>query len=52
MLRKEREETEWDFEGFDDKAHRTLKAQMNTFSINEIQGTEADNDLAINPKVQ
>lgn len=49
---KEREETEWDFEGFDEKAHRTLKAQMNTFSINEIQGTEADNDLAINPKVQ
>ncbi len=40
-----RKEPEWDSEAFDEKA------QMNTFSIDDIQGTETDNDLATNPKV-
>ena len=47
----ERQESEWNSDGFDEKAHRTLKTQMNTFSINDIRGTEADNDLESSMKV-
>lgn len=38
--------SEWNSDGFDEKGHRALKTQMNTFSINDIRGTETDNDLA------
>ncbi len=40
--------SEWNSDGFDEKGHRALKTQMNTFSINDIRGTEADNDFAQN----
>jgi DnaK suppressor protein len=36
---------DWNSDRFDEKGHRALKTQMNTFSVNEIRGTEADNDL-------
>ena len=42
----ERQGSEWNSDGFDEKAHRALKTQINTFSINDIRGTETDNDLA------
>jgi DnaK suppressor protein len=38
--------TEWSSEGFDEKAHRAMKMQINTFSVNDISGTETDDDLA------
>lgn len=42
----ERRGTEWGAEGLDEKAHRAMKTQINTFSLNDIRGTETDNDLA------
>ncbi|MGD9074973.1 MAG: TraR/DksA family transcriptional regulator [Desulfobacteraceae bacterium] len=36
---------DWNSDRFDEKGHRALKTQMNTFSVNEIRGTEADNDF-------
>ncbi|MGD9040687.1 MAG: TraR/DksA family transcriptional regulator [Desulfobacteraceae bacterium] len=47
----ERGGTDWNSDGSDEKAHRTLMTQMNRFSINDIQGTETDNELASNIKV-
>jgi len=42
--------SEWNSDGYDEKGHQALKTQMNTFSINDIQGTETDNDLASSMK--
>lgn len=36
---------DWNSDRFDEKGQRALKTQMNTFSVNEIRGTEADNDF-------
>ena len=47
----EKEGTEWNSEDFAEKALQTLKTQMNTFSVNDIQETETDSDLASNIKV-
>jgi DnaK suppressor protein len=46
-----KEGTQWNSEDFAEKAHQTLKTQMNTFSVNDIQETEPDSDLASNIKV-
>jgi DnaK suppressor protein len=46
----ERLGTDWNSDDSDEKAHRTLKTQMNTFSGNDIRGTETDNDIASNIK--
>lgn len=40
----------WNSDGYDEKGHRALKTHMNTFSLNEIRGTETDNDFAQNVK--
>jgi DnaK suppressor protein len=42
--------SEWNSNGFDEKAQRALKTQINTFSINDIRGTESDNDSAASMK--
>jgi DnaK suppressor protein len=41
---------EWNSDGYDEKGHRALKTHMNTFSVNDIRGTETDNDLASSMK--
>ena len=38
--------SEWNSDGSDEKGQKALENQMNAFSINDIQGTETDNDLA------
>jgi DnaK suppressor protein len=36
---------DWDTGGFDENGHLVMKSYMNTFSVNEIRGTETDNDF-------
>jgi DnaK suppressor protein len=36
----------WDYSGFDEKGHRAMKTLANRFSVNDIRGTETDNDSA------
>lgn len=36
---------DWDTDGLDENGHLVMNSYMNTFSVNEISGTEADNDF-------
>ncbi len=35
----------WDADGLDENGHLVMNSYMNTFSVNELRGTEADNDF-------
>ena len=42
--------TDWDTDGFDENGHLVMNSYMNTFSVNEISGTEVDNDFESDAK--
>jgi len=39
------EEMDWEIDGLDENGHLVMNSYMNTFSVNEISGTEADSDF-------